>query len=518
MKKITRNIKAAFWALALVTFGLVACESEIGDPFYGDSELLVSAYLEQNADYSEYYRILERAEMASTLNTDGDYTCFVPNNEAVGNYLADKGISSVEAAEVEDLKLLVRFHTLVSTFSAIDFPNGVLKDSTVSGDYIVTEIGDGGINDITINRQAKILKRDIKVANGMIHEIDKLVDPKTQSVYDVLERSGRFSIFAEAIMQTGLADTLKKVTLELPNGSKARTRFTLIAETDELLQSKGIESFEALKAMYSDTDDITDPANGLYQYVAYHCLPGAYFLNELSSKNYLTFGKDLISLVVGEDFRINERENEEGKVWTNFVESESNEPARNGVIHVIDKQMPPYSPPPVDLKWFIGAQPELMAMPGYDKYHFNYYEQMSSVRWFNNLNYIRVRIKAGHTFLNMGHKGGFFWAEFDMPKIVKGKYDVYLNTNPGGGRGTVQCFFDGKRLGEPRDLTKRDGGDPRSRQINPGEEGVLFSSEIYLGAVNLKETEEHLVKFITIKGGAFPVDYLRFVPITDEAE
>ena len=75
-------------ACLTVTGTMVSCSDEPdAENFYTFTGEMLSDYLENRAEYSDFKTIVERAKLMDLLATYGHYTCFLPSNEAVQQYL-----------------------------------------------------------------------------------------------------------------------------------------------------------------------------------------------------------------------------------------------------------------------------------------------------------------------------------------------------------------------------------------------------------------------------------------------
>src|SRR4030042_6486272 len=186
-------------ATALITL-MVSCRGE--EPveiFFEEDELLISAYLEKHADeFSQLIEVLEITNLKNTLNAYGHYTFFAPDDSAFNEFCALSGKSSVSEFDTEYLTTLVRYHLIDVEMESSYFRNGVIQDTTYSGDYLVVAFSAGGLENIRVN-DAIISERDIQVENGIIHKINKVLTPIVGSIYESLQESGDYSIFCEAL-------------------------------------------------------------------------------------------------------------------------------------------------------------------------------------------------------------------------------------------------------------------------------------------------------------------------------
>jgi len=234
---------------------------------------------EKNSDkYSLFGEIIIHAGLKNLLSVRGPYTLFLPDNNAVRAYFDDHGITSTQEMSQELSKVLVYNHLTDIAIESGDIGLGALAKLNALGDYLSSEfVG----SDIYINKTARINDRDVFVANGVIHAVDKVVEPVYDDVLTILESKQNYSIFTEGLKRTGLQDTLKLI--EFNYGKfKARTRYTIFSVADEVFQAAGINSIDELIALYTDEPDkISQHDNGFFKYMEDHCVTGTVFLNHL---------------------------------------------------------------------------------------------------------------------------------------------------------------------------------------------------------------------------------------------
>jgi uncharacterized surface protein with fasciclin (FAS1) repeats len=484
---------------------LIACQKEEAvEVFFSEDELLISAYLEEHSEaYSSLVRILEITSLKATLNAYGHYTFFAPDDDAFEAFLAQQGKSSVEEFDPDFLTTLIQYHLLDIEIESSYFRNGVIQDTTYSGDHLVISFSTGGLETVMIN-DANINERDIHVENGIIHRIDAVLTPIIGSVVDRLHEFEGYEIFSEALEISGLSDTLDIIRVDLNEDIFFRSRFTIFVEPDEVYRMEGINTANDLVAKYSDTGDPTAREDGFYQYVAYHVVPGLYFLNEIDSFNYPTLAENqLINVKLAEHIYLNSAGSS-----IMIVEDQSNRQAKNGVFHEIDHMLVPWMPPPVylvvDLTDYQGisigmeyTEEDLLDIPGISTEHTGIYYRNSI-------------LGDGETNLQTTSDDPGWMVEFGLAPIIRGKYDVELhfashqsNTNK------VQGFWDGARFGGVLDF--------EHQRRDPEADGWLrnFNTSNYIGRILLTETSSHKIKFISLEGGFGNFDYLVLLPITN---
>jgi hypothetical protein len=83
----------------------------------------------------------------------------------------------------------------------------------------------------------------------------------------------------------------------------------------------------------------------------YHCLGETYYLNNLNTKLYpiLSYHNNISITIDNEDYKINL--NKSTGQYTGFYISQSNNTAKNGVVHTIYGLLPVFEPEPQQIIW-----------------------------------------------------------------------------------------------------------------------------------------------------------------------
>ena len=487
---------------------------ELPETFYKEEDLLISSYLEEHPDeFSSLLEVLEITNLKPILNAYGHYTFFAPDDDAFDLFCRENGCSCVEDFDIEYLKTLVKYHLLDIDIETSFLPNGVLSDTTFTGDNLVFTFNEGGLNSIMINGEATIIKRDIRLGNGNINKIDKVLKPVTKSIYHVLLEKEEYRIFTKTLEITGLNDTLSIIKIPLHKDKYIRGRFTLFVESDKVFHMEGIYSVNDLIDKYSDSDNPADKNNGLYKFMAYHCIPGLYYLNTLNPYNYSTLCKNtLINIDISDGIYLNRHilgGSEYQTDWCiNVIRDESNKPVKNGVYHVIDKILEPWDPEPVYCKFEFTDYQGIAIDNIYTSDDLRHVKGIScedTYLWYRN-----SVIDEDSSYLETTSNSVGWSVEFVLPPIVKGKYDVYLHWVSDKDRTpAVQVFWDDQRFRDNISLNRK----VRSWETGSREWKHDIRIFDYLGTLILSETQSHTIKFISLQDGIGVFDYISFHPI-----
>lgn len=211
-----------------------------------ETPVTIVDYLRSNEDYSEYCGLLD-AEMNSSaplpsiaglLSGKGNYTLFVPTNEAVRNYLsklqADGVISqaSWDAPEFQDRQLFettrqdIVYNSIVNNsdvcqaYETADFDmflnTNLEQPNLMDMSMVITKVTGDANSDYAVNG-SKISKDrcDIGTANGFIHQVETVVSPDVFNVSDYFRailrsRHPGHYVYASLLDACGLLPELAK--------------------------------------------------------------------------------------------------------------------------------------------------------------------------------------------------------------------------------------------------------------------------------------------------------------------
>ena len=413
------------------------------------ADVNIVGYLDKRLDsFSLFRQILDRTETSAFLNAYGAYTCFAPTNSGVRNYLAKLGVTTVEAADLNTLKDMVRLHLLEDTVYTGSFTDGKLPVITMYGQFLVTSvINKSGVSSYLVNRQASVSESNIRVGNGIIHVIDEVLLPATKTIAEQLAAKPEYSIFVQALQATGYYSRLNVVDPNLTTRWK-----TVIAESNQALADSGITSYAQLKTKYSQTGNPTLPNDSLNMYVAYHITEGLKFLGDIigTATHETWLPQEVISIkLIDQDVVINQDEfNGVLEIGVKIDRSKSDIAATNGVWHDAKAHYMVKYRKPTALYWDVSSFTEIMKLPAYYKranYSFtrateadnpikDSYWGWGPLASTNTLTYsysaassiTNYAYNSDVNILPMGLPNRPVWWEMRTPPIVKGRYKVWI--------------------------------------------------------------------------------------------
>jgi uncharacterized surface protein with fasciclin (FAS1) repeats len=250
---------------------------------------------------------LTAADLVHALQGDGPFTVFAPTDEAFAKLPKGTVETLLKPENKAMLTAILTYHVAPGELRAADV---VTRTSVVSLNGQRAEIS---TNDGVRIDNATVTATDILCSNGVIHVIDRVILPSSDSILETAAKAGSFGTLAAAIKTAGLVHTLSD------DGP-----FTVFAPTDA--------AFEKLPA--GTVESLLEPENRhqLVEILKYHVVPGRIYASDALQAQ---------STETVQGSRVRFRLNGNGLMINDATVLQPDIEATNGVIHVIDQVILP---------------------------------------------------------------------------------------------------------------------------------------------------------------------------------
>ena len=304
-------MKRTLYILALL-LSIVACSEEIdkSNRYTFTGETVADFLLNRSEKYSHFITILKKAELMSLLSTYGQYTLFLPDNDAVEKYVQEQdsiywttkdtpapvytGVTSPLVEELSDsmANVIARMHLIEGNYHTAEFGEGAIAKWNFFDRALVVsyKVVDERFY-IMINNHSAIIDGDNQVENGIIHFIDKPLNTLPSYLAGQIAKYDFFRLFNKALVETNFGDKIaqeidfsyevnKSNIFYLSMPKKKYIKYTAFIEPDEVFHKQGIYTIDDLKAFAEkwygteDKGNPLSPKNALYKFVAYHFIEG----------------------------------------------------------------------------------------------------------------------------------------------------------------------------------------------------------------------------------------------------
>ena len=129
MKRIKYILLSAICAMNGLL--LTGCSDDpSAENFYTFTGEMMSDYLNNRPEYSDFAYIVDQADLTDLLSAYGHYTCFLPSNDVMAKFLQKKGLNSVEDLTKEQCDTIARTHLVNNMYATLDMNDGTLNTGT----------------------------------------------------------------------------------------------------------------------------------------------------------------------------------------------------------------------------------------------------------------------------------------------------------------------------------------------------------------------------------------------------
>jgi len=317
MKKLLKIIPI----LLLTTLFLQSCDN--------DDETVTNNIVDiaqSSEDFTSLVAALQKANLVTTLQTQGPFTVLAPTNAAFSTFLSNNGFDSLDEVPVDVLTNILLNHVVGGRLASTDLTTGYASTFATSSASdasmsIFIDTSNGGVK---FNGISSVASADISADNGIVHVVDAVIGLPSVVTFAVADPT--FSTLVAALTRDDLTTNYVGV-LSIATGTSPAP-FTVFAPTNDafgsLLSELGIAGLA----------DIDEPT--LDSVLKYHVVAGANVLdtNLTDDMTVTTLGGDITANVTGGATLTNS----DGRVSDIIA---TNVQANNGVIHAINKVILP---------------------------------------------------------------------------------------------------------------------------------------------------------------------------------
>jgi uncharacterized surface protein with fasciclin (FAS1) repeats len=309
MEKIFKST-ASFVAIALTcaTF-FSACDKD-DDPTPTPTPTITDVVV-ADPNFSILEAAVKKADLADDLAQPGALTVFAPDDAA----FTAAGITEAVVATLskEALVDILTYHVLGAKVTAAMVPASDAV-TTLQGESLFAS---KNANGVFVNG-VKVTTADVPASNGVIHVINGVLKPPTQTIAQIASAPG-FSILLSAVVKAGLAEAVS-----------GPGKFTVFAPTNAAFEAAGLNQ-AAIDAASVET------VTGI---VKQHVIGTNVYASDLVNAATAQTIKDGATLTINTSpagVKLTGSTNPFSNVVTTTPGATFNITATNGVVHVIDK-------------------------------------------------------------------------------------------------------------------------------------------------------------------------------------
>ncbi|MDN3669799.1 fasciclin domain-containing protein [Echinicola jeungdonensis] len=309
---MTPQAKNLIRLLMIAILGIMTTSCNDDDPAPMSEEKDIVEIVVEGNNFTTLEAAVVEADLVTILEGEGPFTVFAPTDNAFNLFFNENGLSAEELLASPDLSGVLTYHVLDGEVMASNVNPG--EGVTVNGaSFYLSEDVDGNF---WINGSAQIVDTDIDASNGVIHVLDYVIVPPSESIAEIAvsftnQNNPEFTQLVGALQRADLVGALSD-----DNGD-----LTVFAPTDA--------AFQALYDTNEDWDDFNDiPLETLEAVLLAHVVPVRAFSQDLRQ------GQEIATLNENAMLTVDLSAGTVGGAALNT--SLMNVHATNGVIHVIN--------------------------------------------------------------------------------------------------------------------------------------------------------------------------------------
>ncbi len=328
-RALRHTVSRCIIVMAAVIIGFSACSDEVdSSDMYTFTGQTITTYLQDNADtYSNYAYILKRVKLspksASTisdlLSARGNYTCFAPSNEAIQSYLDSIfHTTNYDITQIPDsIAEYIARNSIIDTgdeeaYLTSGFQSGALETTNMDDRYITISFDtvSGGNAATIVNERSRIINPDVELANGVLHEVNHVLELSQATLPALLQQTDNTRIFSYLLQLTSWADSMQRYRdddyeynheeygfdqngAQAPSPEHRYYGYTAFVETDQtfhdhwgidlpVVDNGVVTNMDAILAQITqkceqyypnNSADYTSQDNAVNQFISYHLLP-----------------------------------------------------------------------------------------------------------------------------------------------------------------------------------------------------------------------------------------------------
>jgi len=194
MKKLLKIIPILF----LTTLFLQSCDND-DDAVIPPVTNNIVDIAQSSEDFTSLVAALQKANLVTTLQTQGPFTVLAPTNAAFSTFLLDNGFGSLDEVPVDVLTNILLNHVVGGRLASTDLTTGYASTlATSSASDASMSIFIDTSNGVRFNGVSSVTTADISADNGIVHVVDAVIGLPTIATFATSNNA--LSILVDALV------------------------------------------------------------------------------------------------------------------------------------------------------------------------------------------------------------------------------------------------------------------------------------------------------------------------------
>lgn len=215
-----------FIVLALACIFTTGCEDHVDESnMYTFLGKTITQYIQSDSNFTTFATVLKKSKISKKsesplsmlLSARGNYTCFLPSNDAVKIYLDSiyghkpyslDTMSEITANQISQNCIIDNGNN--ASIATTSLQVGAIDASTLNDRHILVEFKTDSLGKfkIILNGISQIVVPDIKAVNGVIHVIDRVISPTNSTITSLIGSADNLKIATRLLEVTGWGDSM----------------------------------------------------------------------------------------------------------------------------------------------------------------------------------------------------------------------------------------------------------------------------------------------------------------------
>jgi uncharacterized surface protein with fasciclin (FAS1) repeats len=215
--------------LLLVALVYSSCQkTTLTEPGSSTTFLPAADFLKNNYEFTLFYAAIQKAGLVDSLNGVGPFTIFAPDDNAF-NLAGIHTAADFNSWSTDSLKFFVKYHMLNRKLFVSDVPVGIDNlYANADGVDLYLSIPQYDRPPLIVNGDS-VSTDNLVMANGIIHEVTRVLKYSPGTVQNFLSRDPDLSYYVAALKKVNLWDSLKTAN-----------PYTVLAPSNEAFMGYGI--------------------------------------------------------------------------------------------------------------------------------------------------------------------------------------------------------------------------------------------------------------------------------------
>lgn len=275
------------------------------------------------SNHTTWLELVQKANLLDMIDQTVNLTMFVPSETALNSAENKEKLGKMDS---ESLRNIILYHAAQPKVCSCEMENDMVLNSTLEGQKLQVNVFNtvplfNGLEQRATVQCARIINTDEKGCETVAHEIDRLLEPPTQTALELIKNNPNLTTVNQILEGTNILAELAEGSLE---------PFTFLAPSDESFKNIGEPEMKTLKEDKAMAD----------AFIRKHMLEDHVCCSSVGPVVWPFVNE--VSTLAGSSMEL--RRDSTGKVYfSSAIATDCDHIVKDGVVHFINKPLLPRS-------------------------------------------------------------------------------------------------------------------------------------------------------------------------------